>query len=154
PRYSAYRAKPVKARGDGKCERESAGSSSFRMRSGVRVAAGRLCGRKFHEFDAIAVGIVYVVRPFAVATDFRLILALQSVGTKFRRAGFDVFDAEREMILYSQLGVICRCGDVQHEFDPVVTIGHLDLIPVGVRILEPAIPIETKAKKIGIKLLF
>src|SRR4029079_12007488 len=41
-----------------------------------------------------------------------------------------------------------------HEFDPVVTIGHLDLIPVGVRILEPAIPIETKAKKIGIKLLF
>src|SRR6266481_6000622 len=58
------------------------------------------------------------------------------------------------MILYAEILAVGLCRNVQHVFDPVVTVRHLNFVPVDAIVLEPAIPIPPKAKKVDIEAIF
>src|SRR5216684_4337665 len=58
------------------------------------------------------------------------------------------------MILHAELLMIGCGGDIQHVFDPVVAVGHLEFIPVDSLILEAAMPIEPEAEQIDIEVIF
>ena len=56
----------------------------MRLRSSIRITAGRLRGLVLHEFDAREVGIVDVEGPLAVTADFRLVDGFESVSAEAR----------------------------------------------------------------------
>src|SRR5260370_40127233 len=58
------------------------------------------------------------------------------------------------MVLRPELFVTGIGGNVQHVFDPVRAIRHLDLVPVEPIILESAMPVELEAEQIAVELIF
>jgi hypothetical protein len=85
---------------------------------------------------------------------FRAVKFLQSVLVELVGSGVNISYAERKMILYAEIFVIGICRNVQHVFDPVVTVRHLDFVPVDAIVLEAAIPIQPEAKKVYIEAIF
>lgn len=134
--------------------------SWFGVSGGVGMAAGSFCGAPVHDFDAREIGVVDIDGVLAVAPYFGTIEFAGAAGAKNRGGGVSIVDAEREMILHAEFPMVGGGGDVEHEFDPVVAVGNLNLIPVdifvggdlGVDVLEAAIPIEAEAEKLDVEL--
>ena len=73
-----------------------------------------------------------------------------------------VADPEAEMVLHAKFLMIGVGRDVEHVFNPVRAVGNLDFEPVDVgvfsrgagrKVLEAALPIEAKAKRVEIRLV-
>ena len=66
----------------------------------------------------------------------------------------DFFYREREMILYATLLFVGVWRNVEHVFDPVVSIRNLNLPPVIVGVLEATVPIHAEAEKVSVEAVF
>ena len=55
------------------------------------------------------------------------------------------------MILYTEFMVVGIWRNVEHVFDPVGTVWHLEFIPVGAVVFEAATPVKTKTQKFNVQ---
>ena len=117
------------------------------------MAARFLGGGEFHHFDTCAVGVVSIQTVFSVAANLGTVKRLQSVLAQLGRGSLGIFHAEREMVLHAEFLVVALAG-ILSMYSSVVAIGDLDFVPVGVLILEAAVPVETKSKNDAVKFVF
>ena len=117
----------------------------------IRVTARFLCGRELHNFDACAVWVVSIQAVFAVAADFWAVECLQAVQTKLARGSVNVFHAQGEMVLHSELFVVGVCRNIEHVFDPVGAVGNLEFVPIGAVIFKSAVPVKAKPEEVNVK---
>jgi hypothetical protein len=139
--------------------------SQFGVGRGVGIATRILSRSGLHEFNAAPVGIKNIELPFAIAADFGFVVGEFGIGretvfVELLEGFLHVGDAETEVILHAEFLMIGVGRDVQHKFDPVVAVGHLDFEPVDVgvffgsagrKILKAAFPVEAEAELVHIK---
>ena len=125
-----------------------------RVRAGVLGAAGLLDGLEFHEFDARAVGVVNVELPFAAAANFRFFGGIPAIFNELLLGRVNVCDAEGNVVHDAKCVMIGVWRNIDHEFDPVVTIGDLKRHPVGLIVLHAAMPVRTEAEDVFVEVLF
>src|SRR6266481_4388091 len=63
----------------------------------------------------------------------------------------DVWNAQRDVIHYAEELLVSVGGTVEHKFDPVGTVGYLQVQPVGVFILHTAVPIHVEAQNLFVE---
>src|ERR1700756_5652240 len=66
----------------------------------------------------------------------------------------DVWNAERDVIHDAQQLLVSVGGHVEHELDPVGAVGYLQVEPVGLVVVHPAVPIRMKSKDVSIEMVF
>jgi len=121
------------------------------MLGSVRMAAWFLNRRKLHDFNACVVRIVGIQTIFPVPPDFRPIECFVPSRSKFSCGGVNIFHAERKMILHTKFFVVGVRRNVEHVFDPVGTVRHLQFVPVRTVVFETAPPVKTKPQELHVK---
>ena len=111
-------------------------------------------GLEFHEFDAGTVGVIEVELPFAVAADFGLFGPIPTVHTELLFSSVNVGDAEGDVVHDAERVVIGVWRNIDHEFDPVCSIGDLKGNPVGLILLHAAMPVRTETEDVFVEVLF
>ena len=129
-------------------------ASWFRVICGVGMAAGLLSGRKFHDFDARAVGVVDIEAPLAIAPNFRSVQFFQAVLVQLACRGLNFVHAQREMILHTALLGVCIGRNVEHVLDPVGAVGDLNFPPVVAGVLETTMPVHAEAEQVPVETIF
>src|SRR5215469_8940527 len=80
--------------------------SRFRMLRAIGMAARFPLGSELHNFNACAVWVISIQAVFTVAADLRAIEGSQALRAKLRCSNVNVFNAEREVILYPEFFVV------------------------------------------------
>src|SRR5882672_8531301 len=125
-----------------------------RMRAGIFRAARFLHGREFHDFDAGFVGIVQIELPFAAAADLGFFAGLPAVLDELLPGGFDVRNAQRNVIHHAERAMVRIVWDVEHVLDPVCAIGDLYVNPADLVVFPSTLPVEMEAEDVFVEVVF
>ena len=123
------------------------------MSRGEFGAAGFFLGSEFHEFDAGLVGVVYVELPFTVAAEFGFFRELYTVLDELRFCGLDVGNTERDVVHDAEEMFVLACWVVDHKFEPISAIGHLERNPGGFIVFHSSMPVGTEAENVFVEMI-
>src|ERR1700674_414847 len=134
--------------------REVGEESLYGMRASIFRAAGLLHGSEFHQFNSGVVGVVEIELPFAVATNLGLLAGLPTVFDQPLPCGFDVRNAEGDVIHYAEGMMIRVDRNIKHILDPVGPFRNVHVDPVSFAVLHSAVPIDAKSEEVLVEGVF
>src|SRR5258707_12417073 len=63
----------------------------------------------------------------------------------------DVWNAERDLIHYAEEVFFGIGGDIEHELDPIGSVGNLQVQPIGFAVLHTAVPIDVEPQNVFVE---
>ncbi len=123
---------------------------------GGEIAAARLfCWFEFHQLDAGVIWIEDVELPFAVAAHLRVLFAVLFPSMRFEKCLrlLHVGDAIRNVIHNAGQADIWMRGLIQHVFEPIGAVWHLERNPIGDVVFHAAVPVGTESEDLTVEMI-